>query len=206
MTIKIITVPAIKRLRVSNVGPIHTAELNFSPRVNFITGRNGTGKSTILNALASHMSDAWSSRRNNDGSIEVTLRHRTFFHGQPPSPVSFNAEIGLGAEIYRSVSSAIKAPQRNCCLLMDCDVFVMLESPRLVQIAGLFRQTRMQVIAVLPNYLLDMFKGELGKIDDPKIFLCAHNKKVRASQVTEAPHLISRPHTVQRTRRERRSL
>lgn len=49
----IVTIPAIRALKIRNYGPIKKADLNFKKGVNVIVGKNGSGKSAVVNAITS---------------------------------------------------------------------------------------------------------------------------------------------------------
>lgn len=41
----------IRYLKITNVGPAHTMELEFGKRMNLLTGNNGLGKSFLLDIV-----------------------------------------------------------------------------------------------------------------------------------------------------------
>jgi AAA domain, putative AbiEii toxin, Type IV TA system len=87
----------LQRLKLQNVGPAQSLDIEFSPRVNLITGDNGLGKSFLLDiawwALTSHW--AYFQADPYDRDLTATI---TFSYGAPDEEVGFSAASDFDRE------------------------------------------------------------------------------------------------------------
>jgi predicted ATPase len=73
---------AVKRLRLENIGPFESLDLALHPRWNILLGDNGTGKSTILRALATAIA----------GEDAAPFAHRLLRSGQTAAAITLETE------------------------------------------------------------------------------------------------------------------
>jgi len=83
-------VPTLSRLRLDNIGPFETLDLALSPGWNVILGNNGSGKSTILRAIAAALCG--------DDPRAAVVADRLLRAGASTGFV----ELTIGSDVYRA--------------------------------------------------------------------------------------------------------
>lgn len=89
--------PAIKALKIRNYGPIKKADLMFKKGINVIVGKNGSGKSAVINAITSALCKHPQIYKKTNGSkkdaeIEIWL-YSSNFKVMPEKQVDFYKEL-----------------------------------------------------------------------------------------------------------------
>ena len=155
-------VPGIRSIGLRSVRVLLISKVVLSPDANFITGENGTGKSTLLWSAAIAHNPFWRPRfeqltkLNSEDQISVEFRPagplpRTKF--RPPSssaagnPAGGNSAL-LQLEYWLSITPSDHA------LLFDSDILGCMDRRLRDEAFALIAKARCQLLAVLPLGLL----------------------------------------------------
>lgn len=76
----------IKSIKIKGLWGLKDIEWNFVERINFLTGKNGTGKSSILDALYLMLYSGYADETNFASTIEVALENGVILKANAPFP------------------------------------------------------------------------------------------------------------------------
>lgn len=151
-------VPAVRMLTLRNVGPWVQAVFEFSPHLNIITGDCGTGKSTVLRAIAGAASNtvpanlAWGERSR----IEVELAERNLAlawderTALPTKPLHPRNDVrSAGERVLSELTDFAKQARPGHAMLIDSEVTGQLTSGQFVEATDLIRAATGQKIVVV---------------------------------------------------------
>lgn len=88
----------LKSLRLKNIGPANSMDLEFGPRLNLITGDNGLGKSFLLDIAWWTLTRKWPSEIN----IKLTAGKKALPSTDGPASIEFSFTAKKKEESYKS--------------------------------------------------------------------------------------------------------
>lgn len=180
-------VPAIKGVRIVNIGVWKNVNLVFSDDMNIITGNGGTGKSTILRAISACLLPTVLQREYlgdylkgpGKSRIEVEFLKKKWScafsksHGQVPVATGVSS---LGGETYRTLSDFLNQAQKGSAALID-DVTSRLDFDKFTDAYDLIRKADCQKIMVIRR--LD----SRPLVKNARIFECVYDSKSNSSKL-----------------------
>jgi recombinational DNA repair ATPase RecF len=149
----ILRCPAVKSLRLTNVGPWRDLRLEFIRGINLITGPSGTGKGTILRALASDPS-AYSSYGRERGMVDIEYcAPRWKYQVQPVTADEFREDRGrsLGERMYAQLMKQMSIMDEDAALLLHDGVLAVLDQPRYDTAVRMLNDIKCQIIIIVQH-------------------------------------------------------
>ena len=176
-------IPAVRRLRLINVGPWADASIEFAPRINIIRNhdRGGCGKSFILRALVSSSHEYLTARLgSNDGTVQVEYARPDFRYELPErlaSDANDFASLSQGQKIMRLLHQVLRQAKPGCCVVMESDVFGCLDAENCARAVKMINQAGCQSIIVFPTSLKPAIFGS------SRVFECSYDLPTESASI-----------------------
>ena len=146
-------VPEIKSLLVRGIGVWEVLEMKFGPGLNLITGKGGTGKTTILKAIVAAFDGLIHERylsRHEESEIQVTPQNSGIFI-KPLTEEFFVYPLNydsMSDRLRKVLARVISGSSGGLAILLDSEVLDRMDDEDYVLSIENLKNSKRQVIAV----------------------------------------------------------
>ena len=179
-------IPAVRRLCLRDVGPWREAKLEFSERLNIITGSSGSGKSSLLQAIRPAPHSLLRPRHlSTGGKIEIEYADKRLSYDLATASGGWKLDDNQshGQNMFRLLMESLAYTSTGWCLIIDDEVLSCFDPHHCDQAVDMLNNAPCQVVLVLPD------RCDLIGFRNPRVFECAMSQRSEGATVVRRDNM-----------------